>query len=385
MHQNEPMNQTAFFSFLCLLLAGLMLSIATQASKPGTSLDDIEQTGKPKLTPEAGAEFFFLQNTASSENLIGLAAVMIDLDMVISRQATAFAAFHFDASPFYSFLNRSFQTEMNPDYEIDLHVEELYALWEPAAYFALKAGRRYSGISPVNELHLADFQFNMKPRIFTAYIGDNHGLAIDGLSMKWTLPLGPGRLSWLTEAAKNSFSGKDWVVTAILDWSANEIKNGYSFGIRAFSYFDHQKKTDKHLYNTFHPEELAMLHLQKDMNLNAHGFSVSFAKETAGNRGLYFHAEWMQVRISRRFYSGGFAFVHMALSEKWYAGLMYQQLELPFIEGDQLDRLTEYSITPGLSYKSSPNQRIRLEIGLYENSPFFDQFLLLKYTFVIGP
>lgn len=385
MQQNEPMNQTALFSCLCLILAGLMLSFAAQASKPGPSLYDNEHTVKPKLKSEAGAELFFLQNTASSENLIGLAAIMIDLDMVISRQTTAFAAFHFDASPFYSLLNRSFQTELEPEYEIDLHVEELYALWEPTAYFALKAGRRYSGISAVNESHLADFQFNMKPRIFTAYIGDNHGLAMDGLSMKWILPLGPGRLSWLTEAAKNSLTGKDWVITGILDWSSNEIKNGYTFGVRAFTYFDQQKKTDKLLYNTFHPEEYAMLYLQRDMNLNARGLSVSLAKETAGSRGIYFHAEWMQRRISRFFYSGGFAFVHLTLSEKWHAGLMYQHLELPFIEDGNLDRQTEYAIIPGLSYQPGNQHRIRLEYNHFENSPFYEPFLLMKYTFMISP
>lgn len=337
---------------------------------------------RPSIGLEVGGELFYKYGLQSKDHLGGLAAIMVDVDFHISRSLTGFGAFHFDSSPWYDFMNRSFQTGDSDHPDIELHVEEFFAEWAPVEFFRLKAGRRYSRFSQVNQLHLADFQFATKPRILTAYMGDNHGLALDGVSMQWLINSGGSTFWWLTELEKTGLAGEDLSFTTVLNWTLDLGSSDLS--IRTYGFFDHQQREDNRLYNSFAPDEYALLPLDSDIGLNAWGGSVRYEASRSSRRPLMLHAELMNRRISDRYFTGGFAFVHYGFAQRWIANMMYQQLDLPFIADDALDFVTERSVTIGIAFMATPDQRIRLEYSYYDGSPFYNDMLLLKYTFQLG-
>lgn len=380
------MTKCLIFTCLGLILVFFksQVLLANQLTGKGdvVSLTQPDSSFRPSVGLDVGGELFYKYGLHSNRHFGGLAAIMIDVDYNISRNITGFGAFHFDSSPFYDFMNRSFQTEDSEHPDIELHVEEFFVEWTPVTFFRLKAGRRYSRFSQVNQLHLADFQFSTKPRILTAYMGDNHGLALDGVSMQWLLHSGSSTFWWLTELEKTGFSGEDLSFTTVLNW---RLAIGSSnLMVRTYGFFDHQQRPDNRLFNSFAPDEYALLPLDSVIGLNAWGGSVRFEALQSSGRPLILHAELMNRRVSDRYFTGGFAFVHYGFAERWIANMMYQQLDVPFIADSDLDFVTERSLTLGLSFIATPDQRIRLEYSYFHDSPFFDDMLLLKYTFQLG-
>ncbi len=338
---------------------------------------------KPKpIQLDLGGEFFAQQSLQNNESLIGLAAIMVDVDLYLNEKLTGFAAFHFDSSPWHSFLNRSYNYNETDEYDISLHVEEFHMQWQATKIISLKVGRRYAGISAVNAMHLADFDFSTKPRIFTMYYGDNHGLAIDGLSLKLEQSFGNSNISLENEWGKNSIHRNTGQLSSTLRYQYENDKN--IIDARIYGYFDYQNAPENKLLNLFDAADYYSLQPSNAFEMNAKGASLSYNYILSDQKNLLLHAELMTREIGKKSYMGGFAYLQAQFSEKWNASIMYQELKVPFFENSLLNAYTERITTLGISYEPNENQRIRLEYSNTNNNPFYDNMLLLKYRVYVN-
>ncbi len=383
--------------WICLMMVAFVLApkvalgFSTDEKEPdkAASVDVPDKEGANPGNPswfelEIGGETFYTFSPESNKGIGGLAAIMVDMDVQIGERLFLFGAFHFDSSIWHDYLNKpSLLREAQPDYDIELEVEEFFITWSPAMIpLEITAGRMFSVVSYANQLHLADFQFNMKPRIFTAYWGDNHGVALDGASVKWYRETDRNRVAFLAEAAKNGYDDEYRVFTTTLDMALNI--GSIDWGLRGFGYFDHQANDHPFLKqlggdNAFAPE------LEEGMGLNAWGGGTNILWKTPGNRSLFFQTEWVNRKINDHFLTGGYAFVVLEHSDKFSSSLMYQQLEIPdFQTGGGMDIVNERAYTVGLSYFPVYDHRLRIEYNHFSNSSFYDSMLLAKWTFFIN-
>ena len=339
----------------------------------------------PFLEIELGGETYYKYSPEPGDGIGGLAAIMVDLDGQLSERLTFFGAFHFDSSVWHDFLNKpAFVRKENPDYDIELEVEEFFITWKPeAADLEFTAGRMFSVVSYANQLHLADFQFNMKPRIFTEYWGDNHGLALDGASVKWFHEGGRSRTAFLVEAAKNGYQSEYTVLTSTLDFAFD--MGNLDMGLRGFGYFDHQGN-DHPLLNNISGSHVSVadaVELNNGLGMNAWGGGANLLWYTPGDRSVFFQTEWVNRKFANDELIGGYAFLILNHTNKISSSIMYQQLELPDFGSQLVDVTNEKVYTVGLSYIPIYNHRLRLEYNHFSDSSFYDNMLLAKWTFFL--
>ncbi len=337
----------------------------------------------PAFELKIGGEGFYSIEPATGNGFGGIAAIMVDMDASIHEHLDFFAAFHFDSALWDDFLNKPrLQREgLPPEHRIDLTVEEFFLSWIPMGeILEIMAGRRFSGFSYANRLHLADFQFNMKPRIFTTYWGDNHGLALDGISLRVTLPNDGFSTSFMVEAAKSAYGGDQTVMTSVLD--AGFSAGNLDIGLRGFGYFDHQTFCHP-LLNYCNEDISSQLTLDEGFALNAFGGGTNLLWKTGGRKSVFFQAEWIGRRIMSNFLYGGYAFAKLVHSEKVSSSFMVQQLEMPDFLGEEPNGRIERSYNPGISYFPMEKHRFRLEYHYSDNSIYYRNMLLFKYTFFL--
>jgi hypothetical protein len=390
------MKQIYFTVFLSLLVISILPLNRLCANLPGTleikqpseifaGENDAESTyfSQPAFAIEVGAESFFHHDFRSNETLGGLAAIMIDMDARISQRFSFFGAFHFDTSPWYDFMNQPFIERQDAyfAYDIDLHVEEFYLTWAVVPErFELSAGRRFSMISYANQLHLADFQFNTKPRIFTEYWGDNHGMALDGIGLKWTVGHDNFSTSFLFEAAKNGYSADHTIAIGIVD--ARLELSALELGIRGFTYFDHQ--TENHPLFHYVPGQTEWFLMDDGFSMNATGGGLNAYLPLNNNRSLLFQSEILNRKMAADNYFGMYGFLIFNYSTSIAGSVMYQQLDIPLLTEGFSDRTREHSVTLGVSYFPAPDHRVRIEYGHFSNSNFYRSMLLAKWTFCVS-
>ncbi len=337
----------------------------------------------PAFEIEIGGESFFMFEQADKRGLGGLSAIMVDLDGKLSDRIHLFAAFHFDSSVWHDFLNLPMDIRRNDAsaYDVELEVEEFFLTYtSPLSKLEISVGRMFSVISYANQLHLADFQFNMKPRIFSEYWGSNHGLALDGGSVKWSVGQGPFRASLVAEAAKNSYETEAMVMTSVLDlvWKNEKVMAG----LRGFGYFDHEHAGHPLLaWLPDFPEIELSDHGKPGLNAFGAGMNAAWAL-TPGNY-VFLQAEWMNRTLSGMNFNGGYAFILWPFGEKFEGSLMYQQLERPVISETQLSFIEEKAYTFGLSYFPLINHRLRLEYAIFNDSHFYENMFTAKWTFYV--
>lgn len=335
----------------------------------------------PELTFEIGAETFYHIDTQSGNMMGGLAAIMIDISGKVNDRFSFFGAFHFDSSPWYELLNTPLfeRQEAAIAYDIDLEVEEFFLDWKPLpGRIELRAGRRFSRLSYANQLHLADFEFNMKPRIYTSYWGNNHGLALDGLSLELAGGGERVNVSILAEAAKNNRASDHAIVTTVVD--ARYAKDFFDIGLRGFAYFDHQTERHPFLIHLY-DDDLGWVGLNSGMGLNAWGGGFKGLWGFDENRFVHLQAEWVYRKIGNDFLTGMYAFLQVDVSEKITAGVMYQNLEMPVFTEHGLHSETEKAYTAGLSYFPQTGHRLRIEYSNFSNSTFYNDMIVVKWTF----
>ncbi len=374
MNISIPVAKKYFFLFYLLTCFSLLEVSGQEAG---------ERDGdNPEFHIELGAETFYGFDQGAGSGLGGLAAIMIDMEGSIHERVSVFSAFHFDSSVWHDFMNKveGDRQDLAFGYDIELEVEEFFITWEaiPGA-LDITAGRMFSVLSYANQLHLADFQFNMKPRIFTDYWGDNHGFALDGLSAKLYYQHGRLDASLITEAAKNGYESESLSATGVLDAAIN--LNGLNLGLRGFGYMDHQHDDHPFLYRFSHFGDVDYA-FKEGLQLNAYGGGVNALWDTSPFfNSVFLQAEGVQRAFGDDTYAGGYAFVIFSHSERLETSFMYQQLEVPAWDNATILRDTEKAYIAGLSFFPWYNHRIRLEYHTYDNSMFYDNMLLLKYTF----
>ncbi|TCO09772.1 hypothetical protein [Natronoflexus pectinivorans] len=334
----------------------------------------------PQVDLEIGGELFAKQTTESGNYMMGVAAVMIDIDLVFNEKVSLFGAFHFDSSPWHDLLNETRQTRMTESspYDIELEVEEFYLTWNATRFLTVTAGRWFSRISPVNQLHLADFQFNMKPRIFTSYWGSNHGMAIDGIGTKLHYSTDNSELALKTEFAKNGIEKENTLFTNTLSYKHTNERT--TINPRIFGYWEHQ--TTNHPFLALQDEEnFKMRELRTGLKKNGWGGSLTISHNIRSNQSLLFTTEWMNRKYGSSNYPGAYAFLVYSPSENWSASIMYQQLKLP-LATDGVGTINEKSIISGISWFPYTNHRLRLEYQHYGEKIYHENMLLMKYTFI---
>lgn len=358
-------------------------AMAAAADDDADDADDDDSFSQPYFSVEVGAESFFHHDFRSNETLGGLAAIMIDMDARISKHFSFFGAFHFDTSPWYDFLNQPFIERRGADfaYDIDLEVEEFFLTWAVLpGRLELSAGRRFSMVSYANQLHLADFQFNTKPRIFTDYWGNNHGLALDGIGLKWIVGTDNFSTSFLFEAAKNGYSADHTIATGIVDTRLD--LSAFELGVRGFTYFDHQ--TDHHPLIQYVPEETDWFFMDDGFSMNALGGGLYAYLPLTNNRSLLFQSEILNRKMARDNYYGMYGFLIFNYSASIAGSAMYQQLDIPLLTEGHSDRTREHGVTFGVSYFPTAGHRVRLEYSNFNNSAFYKSMLLAKWTFYVS-
>ncbi|ASB49775.1 hypothetical protein CDL62_11825 [Alkalitalea saponilacus] len=335
---------------------------------------------KPDIDLEIGGEIFAKQTTESGNYMLGLAAIMVDVDVIFNDKISLFGAFHFDSSPWHDLLNETRQTRMGTPspYDIELEVEEFYLTWNTTGFLTITAGRWFSRISPVNQLHLADFQFNMKPRIFTSYWGNNHGMAIDGIGTKLYYNNSNSEMALKTELAKNGIEKENTLLTNTLSYTYHNETT--TINPRIFGYWEHQ--SNLHPFFALEEEEnFNNQELQTGHKINGWGGNLTIEQTMRNDQSLLFTAEWMNRKFGNRSYPGGYAFLVYSPTDKWNASIMYQQLKLPLLEPG-IGSMSEKSITTGVSWFPYQNHRLRLEYQHYGEKIYHENMLLLKYTFI---
>ena len=350
---------------------------------PDDKTEDADK-GTPTTNLEVGAEFFGHYNTQANEGMGGLAAIMIDLDVKLNERFSLFGAFHFDSSPWHDFLNETLEQRQHTPlaYDIKLEVEEFFADWIIIPErLKIRAGRRFSRYSYANQLHLADFEFNMKPRIYTSYWGNNHGMAIDGLSLKVKGSSGIANAALFMEAAKNGVASEQTLFTTVLDTHFDF--RYFDLGVRGFTYFDHQNETHP-LFIYLDETQTSLIPLNDQLGLNAWGGSTQWFFDLSDKKSLLLQAEWINRRMGDDFYPGMYAFVQLVHSERFLTSVMYQQLDIPVIKNNQITSQTEQVYTFGISYFPIEWHRLRLEYSHFSNSLHHRNMILLKYTFIVA-
>ena len=344
-------------------------------------------SSNPAFIVELGGESFYSLDLPAGKGMGGLAAIMIDVDVRISQRFWVFGAFHFDSSVWYDYMNRPafLREEEGFAYDVELEVEEFFATWSPVPdRISFSAGRMFSVVSYANQLHLADFQFNMKPRIFTDYFGSNHGLAVDGMAARFCREGRVARTSLFVEAAKNGFEGEDLVLTTTLDAAFD--MGSLRFGLRGFQYFDHQGG-DHPLFiylpqaDTFQPS------YREGLRMNALGGGINLWWDLPWTESLFIQAEGVSRKLGGESLHGAYAFAILAHSPKLESSFMFQQLDIPVWSGDEgmadFGTHRERAYTAGLSYYPAEIHRLRVEYSRHTNSPFYDRMILAKWTFFI--
>ncbi len=352
----------------------------------GLRADSLDHDGdagsnNPSIVIELGAETFMHHDFSANAMIGGLAAIMIDIDGHLNDSFSFFGAFHFDTSPWHDFLNEPFDHRQDAGfaYDVELEVEEFFVDWDILPeHLELRAGRRFSRFSYANQLHLADFQFNMKPRIFTSYWGNNHGLAIDGLSLSLSGEAGPAKAVFFAEAAKNGLASAHTMITTVLDTRFD--LGGLDLGVRGFAYFDHQTENHPLLFG-IDETRFDLINLHSGLGLNAWGMGVSSLWDLHNGKALLLQSEWVNRKLGDDFLLGMYAFLQFDFSEKLSASAMYQQLEMPVLSNDRLITEKEQAYTLGVSWFPLPEHRLRLEYNHFNNSAFYNKMILLKYTF----
>jgi len=343
-----------------------------------------EAEDNPGFLIELGGELFYGYDTDSQEGLGGLAAIMIDMEGRLNKRVSMFGAFHFDSSVWHDFMNRfaDDRTDLALGHDVELEVEEFFVTFEALpGLLDLTGGRMFSVLSYANQLHLADFQFNMKPRIFTDYWGDNHGYAVDGLSAKLYREMTDVDISFIVEAAKGGHESEHLSLTGIAD--AVITNNQVSLGLRAFAFMDHQYQHHPMLYylQTHPGVEWPM---QEGFQVNAYGGGMNMLWDTPVFESLFLQTEWLERKWGDLLFTGGYAFAILSHSDRLESSFMYQQLQVPgFFSHEEIRKTTERAYTAGISFYPWSDHRLRLEYSTYDNSMFYDNMLLLKYTFFV--
>ena len=362
---------------------------ATDTKEPEAAVNNpavggVTERFNPVFEIELGGESFYAFDLAEKQGIAGLSAIMVDIDGHISNRLRLFAAFHFDSSVWYDFLNMPLVNRQHDgsEYDLELEVEEFFLTYHtPLMNMEISVGRMFSVISYANQLHLADFQFNIKPRIFTEYWGNNHGLAMDGGSVKWTGNVGPLQPSLVAEVAKNRYESEALVFTTVLDlsWSRNMLY----LGLRGFGYFDHDNPNHPMLH--WLPANAGQLLQDKNqMGLNGLGVGFNALYNLGSERNVFFQSEWVNRSLSGQNYRGGYAFILWPLGDDFEGSFMVQQLERPLITDQNFVSVDEKAYTFGLSWFPLINHRLRLEYSVFDNSHFYNNMLTAKWTFYVN-
>ena len=334
----------------------------------------------PSFFVEMGGESFYKYGLDSKKGILGLSAIMIDAGGNISPRLSFFSAFHFDSSPWQDLINHP-MGERESEPQLELAVEEFFMNWLAIPeILTVSAGRRFSRISYANQLHLSDFQFNMKPRVFTEYFGENHGLALDGIRLKYHPQIGAVQASLQGEAAKGGYASEQLVLTAILDlgWQ----RGSFDFGWRAFGYFDHQE--NNHPLMKYLPADKDLSFLQQGLDLNAWGAGLNIVWAPMEAPRAFFQAEWFNRSFSDQNLKGGYAMAEWVHSPMISSIYMVQQLQIPDFSPTQMNTLTEKALTLGISVKPIESHRINFEYSQFSNSSFYNKMLLAKWSFMVN-
>lgn len=365
---------------LCLFYSSLVFSFHFDEESSGDAKWDNPGT----YVIEIGGEIFSAFDAVDNHWMGGLAAIMVDVDVRVNNRLSLFGAFHFDSDVWHDFMNKpAFQRqEEGFAYDIELEVEEFFITWLAfPGKMELTAGRMFSVISYANQLHLADFQFNMKPRIFTDYFGSNHGLALDGFSSKFYTSNDLLTASVFVEAAKNGFDRDLLVLTGTTDLIVR--MDDVSYGFRAFGYFDHQR-SDHPAFMYIPSSELPfMVDLKDGFGLNAWGAGIHLLWEMQTHSSIFFQSEFVSRSLGEEFLRGGYAFLIFSHTPKLSSSFMFQQLEIPLFREKGWSTATETAYTFGLSYFPFEGNRLRIEYSRFHDSPFYNHMLLAKWTFFL--
>jgi len=374
--------------FIIIMTSNIFtLSAEGFSEEPGrrdtVAMSDTANPVQRSLDVDVGAELFAKYAFPDGGTMAGIGAIMVDADLRISPSVTGFGAFRFDGRSWYNYLNRGRLGDYKQEAEYAFHVEEFFVLWQPIPLLEIKAGRRYSRISPANQLHLADFEFNAKPRIFTAYMGENYGLGVDGISMQWNLEREKNHLYWLTEASKNSMNQRDLMITSSLGYIRKGLQ--HTISLRGFIIADHESWRGHRLLGAIHPLDYAKLYLIDEMDINTWGTSLVVDRALGNGRSLRLQGEYISQQIGGNWFRGGYAFLHYHFRPKWQVNLMYQALEVPELHPKYLlfTHNNEQIITAGFAWLPNQDQRIRIEYTPYFNLDYY--VLLFKYTFMVRP
>jgi hypothetical protein len=338
-----------------------------------------------KLDFDLTGETFFAFDYRTRKGLGGLAHIMFDIDIHLTDIISVTGAFHFDTSPWQNFLNKpaAYRQENKVlAYDIKIEAEEFFIkLSQPIKNFDVYVGRMFSYISYANQLHVNDFQYNIKPRIFTDYWGNNHGFSLDGLRARLFTGRNNIVASLFIEAAKAGEYSENKVITAIAD--ATFDLGTLQIGLRGFSYFDHQ--TSNHPMLRYLPlNQVERFNLRDEFGLNSHGIGFRAKWHGKLSEPVLFQTEWMNRRVSKDFYSGGYAFLIIPLKEKLMGSIMFQQLENAVLYDDDSYSNKEKAATLGLWYLPITDHRLRLEHSRYFNSLFYRSLTTIKWTFAVN-
>ncbi len=387
---NTPLRRFVFRAIAALVLflfparGNAAAHAAVFDDDPGASANPADTLNMSYLQIDLGGESFVAHDPAYGKSTAGLTAIMLDVDARINRRFSLFAAFHFDSEVWHGLINlpRAMRTDEARGPGLDLEVEEFFVSWSPLfPHLELTAGRMFSVSGYANQLHLADFHFNMKPRIFSAYWGDNHGLSLDGLSLKLSGRRGRAHAAFFVEAARNDQAREHSMLLTVADLRFG--LEGFDLGFRGFAYADFHS-FDHPLYQYAPEASLPLPGLGGgDFGLHALGGGMNAMWPMGAGKNLFFQAEWMQRNAPGESFGGGYAFVVLDHSERFSSSLMLQQLEVAAFSRGQWQKQSEKALTLGLSYYPVPYQRFRLEYARFSQSLYYDRLLLLKWTFFI--
>ncbi len=372
--------------FFWMLIFVVTPSLASSNEGPDQQLTQAEsqEGGNPIFQFEVGGESFLKYGREAGSPMGGLSAIMVDMEGRMNSRFSFFGAFHFDSSVWHDFLNlpKEERRQGNGNPEVGLEVEEFFVTLH-GKHFELTAGRMFSVLGYANQLHLADFQFITKPRMFTEYWGDNHGYSFDGVGLKWMTQWGGSRVSLFLEAAKNGIADENLMMNVVADFGQNVGE--LALGFRAFSHMNHQSDQDPLWHRA--PLDYQTLYVPSAPTLtsNAFGASMNAFYQLGGQRSVFLQSEWMQRKMGDHGFSGGYAFLIFEHNARLSSSVMAQQLQIPCFTEDGMNTVDEKALTFGLSYFPLNNHRFRLEYSRHSNSDFYDNMFVAKWTFYLAP
>ncbi len=372
-----------------LMISGLLLLIPLIIIKsPLFAAETVSRTdsiSRPQLFVEIGGETFYSFQAGNNNLYGGLAAIMIDMELLVNRQFTLFSAFHFDSDKWHALLNPSLGTDpgdIDPG-GIGLEVEEFFLKWAPGnSGFNLSAGKMLARIGFANQVHLSDFEFAIKPRVFSEYWGDNHGVYTEGLRASYLVQTGVLDLGFRLEASKTDLSETAMEVIPSMDLGLS-IGNT-NLGLKAFAKFDHQ--TEAHsFWNRLTADAHQAFIMEDGGGFNSFGGGLSIFHEYDAEKNLHFQTEWISRRFASQQYLGGYAFLKYTPSSSFRYGIMFQDLQLPALSQSGVVMENETSLVGNISYFPNDSQRIMVEYSHFPNSLFYGSMIMLKWTFVFNP